>query len=300
MPTSNQRTAAPKSSLLDYEEWKPEDAIGSAQEVAAASESGNFWKPKAGENVIRILPGRRDLHRTPLVPTWSHYVEIAGEERGVSFLCPRKHKAGHACPGCMRLEELRGTGNPADYKAAASFLPKLRVYANVIDRRDPGVGPQTFAFGKTVYDPLMSYRSSDPAIDIPFTNPDDTGCDVVIVKKGEGKQTEYSVRLAKAFSALSHDDEQALAWLEAMRDLRKETRILSTQDIWAKLTGDDGGGQGHGGGRPAPAGGRALGGGGRPAAAGGSAVRGVGVARPRSVSDDMGYGPADEELDPAD
>lgn len=229
------------SNLVQYEQWSPEDAVGEAEAVAAAAESGNYWKPKAGDNRIRLLPTRRGLHPAPFVVTWNHYIEIPGKENGIPFNCPRKHKAGHPCPACIRADELRQTGNPADYKAAGMFIPKLRVYANIIDRKNPDEGPRVFAFGKTVYDPLMSYRSKDPDQDEPFTNLDDTGCDVLIRKTGEKKETKYEVRLAKTHTPAGPDAAQVREWMEALRDLRPEAKILTVDQIRAKLRGDEDG-----------------------------------------------------------
>ncbi len=236
----------PKSNLAVYEEWKPDDAVGAAETVAAAAESGSYWKPKAGQNVVRVLPTRRGLHPHPLVETWGHYIEVPGQENGVGFCCPRKMKAGWLCPACVKVDELRATGNPADYEAAGNYMAKLRVYACIIDRSDEGAGVQVFAFGKTIYEPLMAYRSRDPREDEPFTNVDDTGSDVVLTKTGEKLKTKYGVRLSKRHSPLSEDAALVQQWLEGVRDLRGETRVLSTKDILAKLSGEGRRGEGRG------------------------------------------------------
>lgn len=283
MASSRQQLPArpAQSNLVKYAPWTPEAAEEEAEAVAAASESGGYWKPKAGRSVIRILPAvlTRPMHPKPMVVTWNHYIELPGEEKGVGFNCPRKHKAGWTCPACVKFEELRATGNPADWKAAGEFMPKLRVYANIIDRDDEGSGPQVFAFGKTIYEPLMSYRSTNPNEDTPFHLPDENGCDILIDKKGEKKNTKYSVRLARNCSVLHEDAKQVEEWLEVMRDLRGEARVMSTREIVALLSGEDVDGDrgGRGGGRP-----------GRPSPAGGGGRPAPG--RPghaRSVSDDL-------------
>jgi hypothetical protein len=296
--------APPPTTVALYEEWTPDDAVDAAEAVAKQSEAGNYFKLRPGDNVLRILPTRKGLHPTPIMVTWNHDVRdgSSNDSKGVGFLCARKHKAGWSCPACQKLDELRATGNPADYKAAAMCLPKIRAFANVIDRSDEEAGPQTFAFGKMIYEGLMAYRSRDRNLDIPFTNIDDSGCDVIVKKTGEKKDTEYHVRTAPRCSALTPDEGQAIAWLQAMRDLTQETMVLSEEEVLAKLDelssgGRDGGGRG---GRPAlPARGDASTWAGRAAPARtGNARAGARPSpqRTRSVVDDVGELPTDEEL----
>ena len=225
------------SNVGDFEEWAPDDAVGQAEETAKQGEGGGTWKPKPGSNRIRILPTKRGLHPAPLVVTFGHYVEIPGKENGVGFVCPRKMKTG-ACPACTTVDELRATGNPADFKRAGAYLVKQRVYCNIIDRADEDRGVQVYAFGKTVYEPLMAYRSTNPRDDMPFDSVKN-GYDVIVTKTGEKMKTEYGVRLVKSPSPLSDDPAKIAEWSESLRDLRPFAFVMSADQIRAKLSGDE-------------------------------------------------------------
>ena len=97
---------------------------------------------------------------------------------------------------------MQRTGNRTDRDAAYDLFPKLRVFANVLNRATPDTGPVILAFGKTIYDALMALRlDEDSGGD--FTHPD-TGFDITIERKGTGKMdTEYTVRPARRSTALT-------------------------------------------------------------------------------------------------
>jgi hypothetical protein len=273
------------SNLVQYQPWSPEDAAGQAEEVGKTLGAGTFWKPAAGENVIRFMPARAGA---PIVVTYQHMVEVPGQENSVMWNCPRLHKAGYPCPGCLRVDELRVTGNPADYEAAGNFLPKLRAFGAIVDRANEGLGPQVYAFGKTVYEPVMALRNKNPALDVPFTNPDNTGVDIIIMKKGEGMKTKYTPRAAPRCSPLSHDANLMREWLEATPGLAGYARVPTQAELREKLAeianfmAPASTARPAAAARPAPAtsGGYAN-------ARSGTAAASAGRGRPRSVADDL-------------
>jgi hypothetical protein len=92
---------------------------------------------------------------------------------------------------CNRATELAQTGNPVDGKLADKLKPKMTVFANVLDRDSPDMGPRTVQFGYTVWDKLKSLRKARTGGN--FTDPGSKGFDVVVIKSGSGFDTNYDV-----------------------------------------------------------------------------------------------------------
>lgn len=258
------KAPAPQGNMRKHGSWSAESAEKEYEESQNSGGAG-FLKLKAGKNVLRFLPPAEGAD-SPFVLVHQHYIEVPGSQKGVSFNCPRMAKKGR-CPACEKADELRDTGNPADYDRAGKFLARRRVFANVIDRNDPERGPVTLPMGKTVHEQLLAIRKNVEAGG-DFTDPSDAGFDIIIEKKGEKLNTEYSVFTARKNSELGNDE-----WLDNMPDLSRLARIESLEEINKKL------------GEEAPA----LAARGRSAAPGGgrtSAAQGARGASRRSAEDD--------------
>lgn len=215
-----------------YGSWSADDAREELGESQSSGGGADFLKLKTGKNVLRFLPPREG-EKSPFVVVHQHYIEVPGGQKAASFTCPRMHKQG-ACPACARAQELRDTGNPADYERAGKLLPRRRVFANVIDRSDPERGPVILPMGKTIHEQLLALRDNEEAGG-DFTDPTETGFDITIEKSGEGLKTEYKVFPARNNKALGNDE-----WLDQMHDLNRLSRVEDLAAIKAKM-GDDGG-----------------------------------------------------------
>lgn len=184
--------------------------------------SGNFptilfWKPKAGDNLIRIMP------------PWTSEGEFAGvfwrevsQHWGVSedqkgpILCPKRTPGiDEDCPICDFIDELRGMKDDVAAQALAKDLRgKAAYFLNIVDLADPTftakdvaeakqakpdaevgfeVGDlkvQVFAAGPTVFNQILA-NIAENGLDI--TSGDDAK-DVKIKKTGKGVQgTKYEV-----------------------------------------------------------------------------------------------------------
>ncbi len=78
------------------------------------------------------------------------------------------------------------------------------------DRASPEAGPRVFAFPKGVYERLLEIRG-DQNNGGDWSDPSEDGFDISILKKGEGKKTEYTVVACRDSSALGHDE-----WLDQL------------------------------------------------------------------------------------
>ena len=184
--------------------------------------SGNFptflfWKPKAGDNLIRIMP------------PWTSEGEFAGvfwrevsQHWGVSedqkgpILCPKRTPGiDEECPICDFIDELRGMKDDVAAQALAKDLRgKAAYFLNIVDLSDatytakdvaeakqakpdaePGfeVGDlkvQVFAAGPTVFNQILA-NIAENGVDI---TSGETAKDVKIKKTGKGVQgTKYEV-----------------------------------------------------------------------------------------------------------
>lgn len=205
--------------------------------LAEASKGGaDFYKPKSGQNVLRFLPPPEGKN-SPFVVSYQHWITLPDGSRS-NLNCARMI-AKQRCPVCEKMDELLRSGNEVDFKAANEFKPKLRVFANIIDREDEAKGVQVFGFGKSVLDQLVAIRK-DQRAGGDFTDIED-GFDILLNKKGEGMKTEYSCLPSRDSSPLADDVHLANLWLDNQYDLDAYKRVLPFEDAYAKLTGESAG-----------------------------------------------------------
>jgi hypothetical protein len=74
------------ANLTKYGSYSEEAADQEKEEMGKGS--AEFFKPAAGENVVRFLPPGRGKS-SPFVLVSQHYIEVPGEQSAVSFNCPR-------------------------------------------------------------------------------------------------------------------------------------------------------------------------------------------------------------------
>jgi hypothetical protein len=238
------------SNLVQWGSYELEVAEGEQEQLERAS-AGQFAKFEQGKNRLRFLPPKIGV-KTPFVMVHQHFVKLPGMEKPVSFNCPRLHKKG-ICPVCQKVDALRGSGKAADYALAGEVMAKLRVYGNAVNRKNPELGPQIYAFGKTVHEPLVSLRTDEDAGG-DYTHPYD-GFDIIVERKGDGKMgTEYSVRAAREKSPLGD-----MSWIEQQADLSRLAQCPTAEEILERLSGATGGGGGGSRGAPAASAGSRLG-----------------------------------------
>ena len=103
-----------------------------------------WWKPKVGENFIRLTPPwTSEGHNAdmPFREVYRHWDIGQGgyEPKGRSFTCPVKTEdgPGGTCEVCDEVYALRSSGSPADQEIAKKIYAKRRLFCNVIDLKDP-------------------------------------------------------------------------------------------------------------------------------------------------------------------
>lgn len=190
------------------------------QQAAQIDDLGGsiYIKAEVGENVFRFLPpplGRN----TPIRVTAMHYVDaVPGLQKTLVFACPR-HELKQPCIVCAKADELVRSPNPVDRERGKRFAANLRVYACVVNRHSPEPVVKVYAFGKQVFDQLKAIRKS-PRLGGDFTNPSETGFDIVIIRVGTGQNdTKYTVSADRSPSPLHPDPAFAQLLIDNQPDL---------------------------------------------------------------------------------
>jgi len=225
-----------------------------AEEAARAASFGTFgtlkwWKPKKGKNRLRVMPpwtGEGTNSYQWWREVWVHWGVGPDDDNKQSVACPRKTPPGdQPCPICDEVDRLRKSGDPADLELAKQIKAKMRVYANIIDLKDPawteedieeltaaGVeennlpevgGPkiQVFSFGSTIFKDLLDYYTD--VIDITDL---DEGHNVLLTREGDGINTDYRVRIEQdASKAPVPDDEPKLHNLDNIMIVKTEAEL---------------------------------------------------------------------------
>ena len=199
-----------------------------------------MFKPKDGENCIRILP-----------PTWGKHVftdkdfaalddedkDIITEEHTLwgsnwdigltihyqigadnsSYLCPDKMHQGDCAVCEARLSS-------KDEDEINAYKPSYRPACWMIDRDNEKAGPQVWPMPVTVFQEINA-RGKDKKSGKPiFVDDWHKGYDIVFTKTGEGLRTKYSgVEIMRDDSPL-HDEE---ALMEAWRDYIEDNPLPS-------------------------------------------------------------------------
>jgi hypothetical protein len=157
------------------------------QKKLAEIGQGDFFKPKEGENRVRILPpwNKNGLWFQEATLHYGLNNE-KGQERG--FPCLKQF--GKDCPICEKIEELK-EGGSEDKKMAERIGTRTKFYANVLDRKTNAV--LIWGFSRKTLGILLGY-DSDKEDYGDITNPE-TGFDIVIDRTGTGKlDTRYQIR----------------------------------------------------------------------------------------------------------
>lgn len=198
---------APKKSGFVYKPRKLEDVKRRAEKPAGRFDSYfkpgfDSFRPKVGENVIRILPPTwEDSHEhygyTIFVHSW------VGPDKS-TYLCPAKMKKKR-CPICDAADEARKAGEDDEYKA---LNVREQTVMWVIDRDDDDKSPQLYAVsGQMDRDILAQTISSRSGKAIMIDHPDE-GYDVFIKRTGQGLKTRYVCSIDRDKSPIDDDETQ--------------------------------------------------------------------------------------------
>lgn len=180
----------------------------------------HYWKPKDGDNLIRIMPPWDPDGDVWYIRSAQHFNVGPGDK---SFACARESDPAADCFLCDLARELAATGDPADKEEADDMRAARRWLINVVDLRAVDRGLQVWPAGINAWRELLSYFADDQwGVDI--ADPE-VGYNVRVNKTGSGKyNTRYAVRVAK--------DPSVFPYPELLDDLHNpaESVVFSDSD----------------------------------------------------------------------
>jgi len=190
----------------------------------------NFWSPKAGRNVIRILPAKEGQ-------------EFYSEAKVRYNVGPNKKMVTvpldsnkENCPIHEFVDALFKSGDKDDEKLAKRMKASNRYYFNVIDRSleegDENYGKvMVFGCGTTIFTDILGIIVDPDYGDITDA---EAGYDIIITKSGTGLDTEYKTNARPKQTAIGVD-----GWKENLSDLAKLATPKSYEKRAAILAGED-------------------------------------------------------------
>jgi len=166
-----------------------------------------FWRPKDGEQTIRILP---TADGDPFKDFWFHY--NLGNNPG--FLSPKKN-FGEDDPLDSFVRELFNESTDDSIKMAKNLMARQRFFSPVLVRGEEDQGVKIWGYGKMAYEKLLSLVLNPEYGDI--TDPGE-GTDLVVhYGKPAGAtfpQTKITPR--RKSTPLVEDTQQAEAFLQSI------------------------------------------------------------------------------------
>lgn len=164
----------------------------------------DVWRPKAGTNIIRILPPKvGDKFYLELA---KHWVPQTGKRDNTPVFCGRSFEGLVKCDLCDLMEELQE--DPKTAALAADLRPKHTYFVLIIDKDEERLGVQVAELGKSTFNQVIGIMLDPQYGDV--THPS-KGFDLTITKSGRGiYNTKYEVRSHRLESEVKFREEDLL------------------------------------------------------------------------------------------
>lgn len=158
------------------------------------------WRPKDGENVIRILPPTWEDHDHYGLDIWIHgYV---GPDRS-TYLCPQKMN-NEPCPICKAERDAKAEGEEDEAK---QLKPRRQVAVWIIDRGDEAPMPKLFTMSWSMDRDIASLCHNKRTGKVLLIDHPDEGYDISFTRTGKGLNTRYIGMAVDRESSSIVDDE---------------------------------------------------------------------------------------------
>lgn len=230
------------------------DALVAAYDEDLSGDA-SFWKPKQGENEIRLLPPP-GLNK-PYVVRAQHWLR-RGNQR-IVFNCPAVEDENAKCFLCGKVAKLK-EGGKDDKALAGEIAAKTQWLYIILDMERPQKGPQVYSAPKSVAKDFRTY-ATDKKDYGPVIFNIKKGYNAILTREGTGKEdTEYSVRMRinpedvteyvekadapdiVALCEAADNDDMAEGWNTIFGDAEEEaprTRRRSAEDDEPRRSRDD-------------------------------------------------------------
>lgn len=240
---------------------KEEEARKTAEQNARNSTRRVIrWKPKTGENKVRIMPPWSTDDTNPNANQFYREVYLhwnVGGEGSFPILCPvlTPHGPGGICEVCIKVAGLRATKDPTDMEVAKTLAARRSYDSNIVDLKRPVYKEEDteeweadhpgedcpFTVGDTkiqvwTYGVLMFKDLLDIFTDVEISDLD-TGRDLIVTREGTGREsTKYRVRSAPNPTAFKV---QQIVLEEKLVNLDMLQQYKTSEEVKAILAGVD-------------------------------------------------------------
>lgn len=209
-------------------------------EKQAENKGGNFekiewFKPKTGDNTIRLIPNLSDIENSVLIVK-VHYLPTTtkdGKEVNVPVRCLQDYKDSETCPACKMNKRLYEEG---DKDGAKTFRAKEQFIYTVLDYTGKKIAP--YAMPMSAHETIVSYMSDlgESIFDL------DEGRDWKLVKKvdpAKGKifGTEYTIRPSMKESSVPEKFRALVEEQTSLTEIYPEDNLEASKKRMLELLG---------------------------------------------------------------
>jgi gp32-like DNA binding protein len=209
----------------------------------AGSRAGTGWKPKDGENVVRVLPPHSrfltawDQLDDVAIAYKMHFFRIEGRPTEVSR-CLEELKPKQRCPACDAWRAYRKSEDPALAEMAKDIGPADNYLMNILDVNNMEAGVQAWGANYTCWDKILEIVANPKWGNV--LDPAD-GVNFVITKTPAAKSRtgwpQYSVMPEPDHTTIMEFLEKFQDWQETLDGLEAQiTAAKEPDEIQALLT----------------------------------------------------------------
>jgi hypothetical protein len=167
----------------------------------------DVFRPKVGENLIRILPATWEDHDHYGLDVWMHRF-IGGDNS--NYLCLNKMN-GKRCPACDEAKAAKAAGEDDEAKA---LQPVKRTLVWVLDRDDDSNTPLLWDMSWTQDRDIAALCYVKRTGKVLLLDHPDDGYDLTVKKTGQGLKTRYQFIVDREPSSIADSDKEQEKILE--------------------------------------------------------------------------------------
>lgn len=214
-------TKAPKRTWFQSDDEAIEQAL-------ADLGGGNFFKPKEGKNIVRILPPYKDNGKFFFEGKFHYGFKSDGKTVTVPYM-------GEDSYIMKKLNALSSDGEEG-MKLSKRYGPRTKFFVNIIDRESGAV--KVWGFSSTIMKKLKAFRL-DNEDGGKFEDPEE-GYDLIIERTGKGMETRYDVRFRPRPSAAIEAGEEIPELFDLEAEAGKDYTVAELKSIWAETFSEEG------------------------------------------------------------
>lgn len=211
-------------------------------EKKAETRGGNFekiewFKPKVGDNPIRLVPNINDEENSIMIVK-VHYLPFVtkdGKEVNVPVRCLEDYSEGHACPACKMSKSLYEEG---DKEEAKKFRAKEQFLYTILDYTGKKIAP--YAMPMAAHETIVGYMHDLGGEVFSLDN----GRDWKLIKKVDPSKgrifgTEYVIRPSMKESSVPEKFRALVEEQTALTDIYPEDDFEKTKKKMREMLGLD-------------------------------------------------------------